>query len=87
MIEMHTFIPKENIDFKNLFAKKIGYSKDVFYFGETKEDKSLYYVANTTAIVNEYSILIIGELRDIEKSRALLEDKLKMKLTESILKN
>lgn len=82
MIKSHIYLTGKNANFKNLFAQKIGFSENVFYFGKTAYEEDIYVLFKTTAVVDKYDISIIGELEDVLKSHDFLEKKLKIKLSE-----
>jgi len=84
MIERDTFTTEENVDFKELIARKIGYSQEVFYFGETDKGESLYSISKTTAVVSKDTVSIIGEREDIQNAHKCLENKLSMQLIQFV---
>jgi len=82
---MNTFKSEEGINLKERIAK-MGYSKDLFYLGQTENMASDYYIyslSKTTALVGESNISIIGEQKDIESAKKSLEKKLNTKLIGS----
>lgn len=76
---MVCFTTKEVVNLKDLF-EQIGYSNDVFYFGETDKGESLYSTPKTTTKVGEFNLQIIGDSEDIEKTHRYLENRLKREL-------
>ena len=79
---MNTFTSEEAINLKEKVVM-LGYSKDLFYLGQTEKmnsDYNIYSLSRTTALVGESDISIIGEQKDIESAKKSLEKKLNMKL-------
>jgi len=64
MAEIGCFTTKESVNLKDLFAK-MGYSNDVFYFGETDKGESLYSIPKTTTKVGESNLQIIGDSEEL----------------------
>jgi len=79
MTEIKCLTTKKPVNLKDIFAK-MGYSNDVFYFGETDKGESLYSTPKTTTKVGESSLQIIGNSEDIEKTHKHLEKRLKTEL-------
>jgi len=84
MTIINSLTTNADINLKDLFAEKIGYSQKIFYLGETEDGKSIYQGYHTTTLVGERIISLCGELRDIEKTHKHLEKKLNTRLISFI---
>ena len=80
-IEIQTFTTEDGINLQDLIAGKIGYSPEFFYFGETKDGKSIYHGYKTTNLFWEDMVSIIGDSEDIIRAQRNLQKKLKIHLT------